>query len=160
MLLHGYPSTRINRRTDLTEVCVFFQGLPGSSARISQETEDGRFLDDDGHGRLPYGPSYGGTALLTTAQITDTVLIVSINIIANTNSNLIDPSHPASLTPDDIEQRIFGSKMVLVTEQMQLITIWLVKACLLLMYHRLTYVPSSFQPPLWAMYEIVTLRTV
>lgn len=75
--------------------------------------------------------------------MTDTVLIVSINIISNTNSNLIDPNHPASLTPEDIEQRVFGSKMVLVTEQMQLLTIWLVKACLLLLYYRLTYVPAS-----------------
>ena len=33
---------------------------------------------------------------------------------------------------------IASSKMVLVVEQMQCITVWLVKACLLIMYHRLT----------------------
>ncbi|KID96544.1 UbiD family decarboxylase, partial [Metarhizium majus ARSEF 297] len=59
-------------------------------------------------------------------------------MIATTNSNLIDPNHPASLSPQDIRQREFGSKMVLLAEQMQCVTIWLVKACLLLMYHRLT----------------------
>lgn len=71
-------------------------------------------------------------------QLTDTVLIVAMNIITNTNSNLIDPSHPTSLSPEDIRQREFGSKMVLLAEQMQCVTIWLIKACLLLMYHRLT----------------------
>ncbi|KND91021.1 hypothetical protein TOPH_04420 [Tolypocladium ophioglossoides CBS 100239] len=76
-------------------------------------------------------------ALMMLAMITDTVLIVCMNIISHTNSNLIDPEHPTSLSPEDIEQRVFGSKIVLVTEQMQLLTIWLVKACLLLMYYRL-----------------------
>jgi hypothetical protein len=64
--------------------------------------------------------------------------MVAMNIIANTNSNLIDPNNPPSLTPDDIAQREFGSKMVLLAEQMQCVTTWLTKACLLLMYHRLT----------------------
>ncbi|OAA40690.1 UbiD family decarboxylase [Metarhizium rileyi] len=61
-----------------------------------------------------------------------------MNIISNTNSNLIDPNHPAILSPPDIRQREFGSKMVLLAEQMQCVSVWLVKACLLLMYHRLT----------------------
>jgi len=63
-----------------------------------------------------------------------------MNIISHTNSNLIDPNEPATFTPEDISQRRFGSKMVLVSEQMQILTIWTVKACLLLMYHRLTCV--------------------
>ncbi|EXU98679.1 hypothetical protein X797_008153 [Metarhizium robertsii] len=76
--------------------------------------------------------------LMVMAMCTDTVLIIATNMIATTNSNLIDPNHPASLSPEDIRQRQFGSKMVLLAEQMQCVTIWLVKACLLLMYHRLT----------------------
>ncbi|OAQ58717.1 decarboxylase [Pochonia chlamydosporia 170] len=76
--------------------------------------------------------------LMIIAMMTDTVLIVAMNIISNTNSNLIDPNNPTSLSPEDIRQREFGSKMVLLAEQMQCVTIWLVKACLLLMYHRLT----------------------
>ncbi|KAJ6442495.1 acetamidase [Purpureocillium lavendulum] len=76
--------------------------------------------------------------LMLFAMATDTVLIVCMNIISHTNSNLIDPNEPATLTPEDIKQRVFGSKMVLVSEQMQILTIWTVKACLLLMYHRLT----------------------
>lgn len=67
-----------------------------------------------------------------------------MNIIADTSSNLIDPNDTTELTPENIASREFGSKMVLVVEQMQCLTIWLVKACLLIMYGRLTYVnPNS-----------------
>lgn len=61
-----------------------------------------------------------------------------MNILAKTNTNLIDPAHPADLTPQDVSERIYGSKLVLVVEQMQIITVWLVKCCLLIMYARLT----------------------
>lgn len=64
--------------------------------------------------------------------------MVTMNIIARTSSNLMDPSEPTELTPSEISEREFGSKMVLVTEQMQLLTIWLVKGCLLIMFNRLT----------------------
>lgn len=69
--------------------------------------------------------------------------MVSMNIISKTSSNLLDPSQHTILDDAEIREREFGSKMVLVVEQMQCITIWLVKACLLLMYHRLTYVVPS-----------------
>lgn len=61
------------------------------------------------------------------------------NIVSHTSSNLIDPNDHAALTPENIKERVFGSKMVLVSEQMQILTIWTVKACLLIMYNRLTY---------------------
>lgn len=73
-----------------------------------------------------------------------------MNIIAVTSSNLIDPTQNVVLTPDAIEERVFGSKMVLVVEQMQILTIWAVKACLLLLYNRLTFVflrPRTAPPP-------------
>ncbi|KAG5980172.1 hypothetical protein E4U55_004313 [Claviceps digitariae] len=76
--------------------------------------------------------------LMAIIMLTDTILVVVINIISTTNSNLIDPNKPTSLTPEDIQKREYGSKMVLLGEQMQCITIWLTKACLLLMYYRLT----------------------
>jgi hypothetical protein len=66
------------------------------------------------------------------------VLIATINIVSRTSSNLIDPDDNVDLTPDNIHERVFGSKMVLVTEQMQILTIWTVKACFLIMYYRLT----------------------
>ncbi|KAK7924085.1 hypothetical protein PG985_006139 [Apiospora marii] len=76
--------------------------------------------------------------LMLLAMVTDTILIAAINIVANTSSNLIDPTDPAPLTSASIAEREYGSKMVLVVEQMQIVTIWLMKACLLIMYSRLT----------------------
>ncbi|KFA79701.1 hypothetical protein S40288_10134 [Stachybotrys chartarum IBT 40288] len=77
-------------------------------------------------------------ALMAFAMVCDTVIMVTINIIATTNSNLIDPNDKTELTPDNIREREYGSKMVLVAEQMQILTIWAVKVCLLIMYNRLT----------------------
>lgn len=61
-----------------------------------------------------------------------------MNIVATKSSNLIDPNDTTELTPENIQERIYGSKMVLIVEQMQIATIWLMKACLLIMYGRLT----------------------
>lgn len=72
---------------------------------------------------------------------TYTTLVASINIVADANSNLLPPDFDVStLTLEDIAAREYGSKMVLVVEQMQCVTIWATKASLLIMYHRLTYV--------------------
>lgn len=71
-------------------------------------------------------------------QMTYTVLIVSINIVSDTASNLIDPDDHVVLTPESLRERRFGSKMVLIVEQMQISTVWIVKTCLLIMYYRLT----------------------
>lgn len=71
--------------------------------------------------------------------------MVGMSIISQTSSNLIDPNEKVVLDAAEIARREYGSKWVLVVEQMQIMTIWLMKACLLLMYNRLTYVrrPSS-----------------
>lgn len=77
--------------------------------------------------------------LMLVAMVSYTVLTVAMNIVSKSSSNLLPPdTNVATLTPQDIKDRVYGSKMVLVVEQMQCITIWLVKACLLLMYNRLT----------------------
>ncbi|CAN9102342.1 unnamed protein product [Alternaria alternata] len=61
--------------------------------------------------------------------------------IAKTSSNLIPPGDDVSqYSKAEIKMRVYGSKLVLVVEQMQLLTIWLVKACLLIMYNRMTLV--------------------
>ena len=58
--------------------------------------------------------------------------------------NLIAPDEDvATFSQHEIDERILGSKLVLVVEQMQIITVWLIKACLLLMYSRVTYVSQS-----------------
>lgn len=68
-----------------------------------------------------------------------TTFVVSINIVANANSNLFPPGFDInSLTAKEISDREYGSKMVLVVEECQCVTIWAAKACLLIMYYRLT----------------------
>ncbi|KAF2460637.1 hypothetical protein BDY21DRAFT_280333 [Lineolata rhizophorae] len=79
-----------------------------------------------------------------------TTLIVTINIVADSESNLLPPHFPVeSLTPEDIDRRAFGSKITLVVEQCQCVTIWAVKACVLIMYYRVTYV---------SLYENLTVK--
>jgi hypothetical protein len=57
------------------------------------------------------------------------------------DSNLIPPDDdPSKYSQADIQNRILGSKLVLVVEQMQILTIWIVKSCLLSMYNRMTLV--------------------
>ncbi|KAF5530360.1 integral membrane protein PTH11 [Fusarium napiforme] len=76
--------------------------------------------------------------LMIVAMFTDTVLMIGMSIISKTSSNLIDPSEHVVLDAHEIKTREYGSKWVLVVEQMQITTIWLMKYCLLLMYNRLT----------------------
>lgn len=74
-------------------------------------------------------------------QITDTVLIAIMTQVVRTSSNLLEPGEDISkFSNEEIESRIYGSKLVLVVEQMQILTIWLIKACLLIMYTRMTHV--------------------
>jgi hypothetical protein len=68
-----------------------------------------------------------------------TTLIVTINLVAQSDSNLLPPGFDvASLTREQIKQREYGSKLVLVVEQCQIMTIWCEKLCLLFLYQRLT----------------------
>ncbi|KAL2352064.1 hypothetical protein BJ546DRAFT_237123 [Cryomyces antarcticus] len=68
-----------------------------------------------------------------------TTLVVSINIVADVNTNLLPPGFDVSeLTEQDMKQREYGSKMVLVVEQCQCISVWTVKLTLVIMYYRLT----------------------
>jgi len=61
--------------------------------------------------------------------------------VVTTSSNLIPPGDDVSrYSQAEISARVTGSKYVLVVEQMQIATIWLVKACLLIMYFRMTAV--------------------
>ncbi|KAG9188344.1 hypothetical protein G6011_02267 [Alternaria panax] len=79
--------------------------------------------------------------LILVAMATDTVLIAIMHQIMKTSSNLIPPGDDVSQYSEaEVKIRIYGSKLVLVVEQMQLLTIWLVKACLLIMYNRMTLV--------------------
>src|SRR5689334_18572010 len=71
--------------------------------------------------------------IMLFAVATYTVLVVTINIVADASSNLLPPDYDlALLTPEEISKRQYGSKMVLVVEQMQCATIWILKATLLI----------------------------
>ncbi|KAF2157980.1 hypothetical protein K461DRAFT_220173, partial [Myriangium duriaei CBS 260.36] len=67
-----------------------------------------------------------------------TGLIVCLNNIAQGGgSNLYEPAEDASFTPQDIKDRIYGSKIVIVSEQCMLNVIYSLKACVLIFYLRL-----------------------
>lgn len=62
-----------------------------------------------------------------------------VKILTYTPTNLIDPAgDDVVLTDENIKKRQYGSKLVIVTEQTQILTLWAIKACLLVMYSRLT----------------------
>ncbi|KAL0631173.1 hypothetical protein Q9L58_009960 [Maublancomyces gigas] len=66
------------------------------------------------------------------------MLMVGINISGRTATNLLLPGELGTLTPEDITLRIYGSKIVILLEQSMLILTWGIKACMIMMYHRLT----------------------
>jgi hypothetical protein len=54
-----------------------------------------------------------------------TVVIVTINIVEHTSSNLLPPGYDiAHMTSQDIAERTLGSKLILVVEENQIFTIW------------------------------------
>ena len=68
-----------------------------------------------------------------------TALMVVSNRWYTAGSNLEPPDFNfGTLNGDQLSQRVYGSKMMIVTEQMQISVIWSCKACLLIMYYRLT----------------------
>jgi hypothetical protein len=67
-----------------------------------------------------------------------TSLISVINIVAYATTNLMLPSDIATLTPESIKERVYGSKLVLVVEQSAIMTVWGCKCSLLLIYAKLT----------------------
>jgi hypothetical protein len=80
-----------------------------------------------------------------------------MHTVLGTSSNLIAPGDDvSSFSPEEIRSRIYGSKLVLVVEQMQILTVWLVKACLLIMYNRMTQLlPQHFIVKLVAGYVMI-----
>jgi hypothetical protein len=68
-----------------------------------------------------------------------TALIVISNRWLKAGSNL-EPSDFDfnTLTTNQLSQRIYGSKLMIAVEQTHICTIWFCKACLLIMYYRLT----------------------
>ncbi|KEF61489.1 uncharacterized protein A1O9_03056 [Exophiala aquamarina CBS 119918] len=68
-----------------------------------------------------------------------TMLCVSFNEMATgAGSNLMTPEEEAALTPAITAQRVNGSKWVFVSEHAMLLTIWSMKAAMLILYTRVT----------------------
>ncbi|PSN64989.1 hypothetical protein BS50DRAFT_48781 [Corynespora cassiicola Philippines] len=77
--------------------------------------------------------------LVLLAMGTLTVLMSLLHIIIHTKTNLLAPNEDASsFTWEDVNERVYGSKLTMVVEQMHISTIWLLKACMLIMYGRMT----------------------
>ncbi|KAL9089747.1 MAG: hypothetical protein Q9159_002394 [Coniocarpon cinnabarinum] len=76
-----------------------------------------------------------------------TTEVVTLNIVTTSETNLLPPGYleTHTLSPAEISKRIYGSKITLVVEQCQVVVIWLVKACLLTMYYRITYAAFPLQ---------------
>ncbi|KAL7267276.1 hypothetical protein RUND412_010143 [Rhizina undulata] len=69
---------------------------------------------------------------------TYTILMSAINVASQYATNLLEPGQLETLTPLDIQQRIYGSKIVILLEQAMLLTTWGIKFCMISMYIRLT----------------------
>lgn len=63
---------------------------------------------------------------------------MSINEVAKNGSNYMPAEVAASLTDEGRQKAIYGSIMTFVLEIFTLTGLWTVKACLLLLYSRLT----------------------
>lgn len=75
--------------------------------------------------------------LFVTASYT--VMIVLANKWLKSQSNLVHSNFDwSALSGEELARRRYGSKIVIVVEQTQIAVIWACKACLLIMYHRLT----------------------
>ncbi|KAI3393434.1 hypothetical protein diail_4270 [Diaporthe ilicicola] len=77
--------------------------------------------------------------LMILVALLYTGLIVCLNIIADGGgSNLYPPELEKTFTAKDIQERIYGSKIVVISEQAMLNVIYTIKLCMLIMYTRLT----------------------
>jgi len=66
--------------------------------------------------------------------------MVLIQVSARYATNLMDPKEYESVLadPQQVADRIYGSKVVIALEQCMLALTWGVKACLLIMYYKMT----------------------
>ncbi|KAF2711949.1 hypothetical protein K504DRAFT_521231 [Pleomassaria siparia CBS 279.74] len=78
--------------------------------------------------------------LIILSMLTTTVLMVLMHYVVNVGTNNLPPDQDyAKLSAREIRDRVFGSKLVMITDQMQIATAWTLKICMLLLYNRMTY---------------------
>ncbi|KIW63450.1 hypothetical protein PV04_10286 [Phialophora macrospora] len=77
-------------------------------------------------------------ALIAFGFVWYTILVISFNqMLEGPGSNLMTPEEEAALTPSIKEGRIRGSKWVFVSEHAELLTIWSMKAAMLVLYAKI-----------------------
>ncbi|KAH8909402.1 hypothetical protein BR93DRAFT_975677 [Coniochaeta sp. PMI_546] len=76
--------------------------------------------------------------LMVFAGINFTGVIVSVNEVAKNGSNYMSLETALSLDEAGVAAAVYGSKMTMVLEIFTLTCLWTIKACLLLLYYRLT----------------------
>lgn len=76
--------------------------------------------------------------LMLFALVNFTGVVVSINEVAKNGSNYMSPEDAAALTPEGVQAAIYGSIMTFVLEVFTITGTWTIKACLLILYARLT----------------------
>jgi hypothetical protein len=81
--------------------------------------------------------------LMLFAVVWYTLLCTALNQVASGGgSNLLTAEDKAALTDESIAERIRGSKWVFVSEHSFVLCVWSLKACMLVIYGRITYVHS------------------
>ncbi|KAE8137953.1 hypothetical protein BDV38DRAFT_270974 [Aspergillus pseudotamarii] len=76
--------------------------------------------------------------LMVVILFTFTGVVVCANETAQHGSNYIPLEKALSLTEEEHDDAVYGSKMTFILEHFTLVSLWLVKACLLIIYNRLT----------------------
>ena len=66
------------------------------------------------------------------------MVMFSVNQVAQNLSNYLPEGAYEKLSPEEISNAVYGSKFVFILEQFQLATLWLCKACLLILYSHMT----------------------
>lgn len=81
--------------------------------------------------------------LMMFAVVWYTLLCVALNQVASGGgSNLMTPEDEKNLTDKSYAERVSGIKWVFVSEHSFILCIWALKACMLVIYARITYVKS------------------
>lgn len=83
-------------------------------------------------------PAQGYWLTRNGVQLTYTGVIVFVNETAQNLDNYLPDGVYETFSPQDVKNAIFGSKCVFITEEFILATLWLCKACLLILYSSLT----------------------
>jgi hypothetical protein len=77
-------------------------------------------------------------ALIAFGFVWYTILVIAFNqMLEGPGSNLMTPEEEAALTPTIKDGRIRGSKWVFVSEHAELLTIWSMKAAMLVLYAKI-----------------------